>query len=138
MFIISETFQFFSHPSSLNKRNSYKIFVLTFFIIAKSDFTTELTPIMILLYFPISDKIHRPKKKRCNSMLFPEADYLAFIKIYIDIYIYKSTLTSNGESKSFNIECFVSFSERLACSVGIFQSIPRESSKIEMPPSASG
>ena len=53
-------------------------------------------------------------------------------------YWYKSTLMSNGLSKSFNIACLVSFSERLACSVGIFQSIPRESSKIEIPPSASG
>ena len=42
------------------------------------------------------------------------------------------------ESKSFSIACFVSFSERLACSVGIFQSIPRLSSRIEIPPSASG
>ena len=54
------------------------------------------------------------------------------------LYLYKSTLMSNGESKSFSIACFVSFSERLACSVGIFQSIPRLSSRIEMPPSASG
>ena len=54
------------------------------------------------------------------------------------VYLYKSTLTSNGLSKSFNIACFVSFSERLACSVGIFQSIPRVSSTILMPPSASG
>ncbi len=53
-------------------------------------------------------------------------------------YLYKSTLMSNGESKSFNIACFVSFSERLACSVGIFQSIPRLSSRMLMPPSASG
>ena len=45
---------------------------------------------------------------------------------------------SNGESKSFSIACFVSFSERLACSVGIFQSIPRLLSRIEIPPSASG
>ena len=43
-----------------------------------------------------------------------------------------------GELKSFSIACFVSFSERLACSVGIFQSIPRVSSRIEIPPSASG
>ena len=54
------------------------------------------------------------------------------------LYLYKSTLMSNGESKSFIIACFVSFSERLACSVGIFQSIPRVSSRIEIPPSASG
>lgn len=53
-------------------------------------------------------------------------------------YQYKSTLISNGLSKSFNIACFVSFSERLACSVGIFQSMPRLSSRIEIPPSASG
>ena len=53
-------------------------------------------------------------------------------------YQYKSTLISNGLSKSFNIACFVSFYERLACSVGIFQSIPRVSSRIEIPPSASG
>ena len=45
------------------------------------------------------------------------------------LYLYKSTLISNGESKSFNIACFVSFSERLACSVGIFQSMPRVSSR---------
>ena len=45
---------------------------------------------------------------------------------------------SNGESKSFSIACFVSFSERLACSVGIIQSIPRVSSRMLMPPSASG
>ena len=38
----------------------------------------------------------------------------------------------------FSIACFVSFSERLACSVGIFQSIPRVSSRMQMPPSASG
>ena len=57
---------------------------------------------------------------------------------FYEIYTYKSTLMSNGESKSFNIACFVSFSERLACSVGIFQSIPSDSSKIEIPPSASG
>ena len=56
----------------------------------------------------------------------------------IGSYLYKSTLISNGESKSFSIACFVSFSERLACSVGIFQSIPRVSSRILMPPSASG
>ena len=55
-----------------------------------------------------------------------------------DPYLYKSTLMSNGESKSFNIACFVSFSERLACSVGIFQSIPRLSSRMLIPPSASG
>ena len=54
------------------------------------------------------------------------------------VYLYKSTLISKGLSKSFNIACFVSFSERLACSVGIFQSIPRLSSRIEIPPSASG
>ena len=54
------------------------------------------------------------------------------------LYLYKSTLISNGESKSFSITCFVSFSERLACSVGIFQSIPRLSSRMLMPPSASG
>ena len=54
------------------------------------------------------------------------------------LYLYKSTLISNGESKSFNIACFVSFSERLACSVGIFQSMPRLSSRMLMPPSASG
>lgn len=54
------------------------------------------------------------------------------------VYLYKSTLISNGLSKSFSIACFVSFSERLACSVGIFQSISRLSSRIEMPPSASG
>lgn len=44
----------------------------------------------------------------------------------------------NGESNSFSKRCFVSFSERLACSVGMRQSIHRESSKIEIPPSASG
>ena len=52
--------------------------------------------------------------------------------------LYKSTLMSNGESKSFSMTCFVSFSERLACSVGIFQSIPRLSSRMLIPPSASG
>ena len=40
--------------------------------------------------------------------------------------------------KSFSTSCFVSFSERLACSVGMRQSIPSDSSKIEIPPSASG
>ena len=45
------------------------------------------------------------------------------------LYLYKSTSISNGESKSFSITCFVSFSERLACSVEIFQSIPRVSSR---------
>ena len=54
------------------------------------------------------------------------------------VYLYKSTLISNGLSKSFSIACLVSFSERLACSVGIFQSMPRLSSRILMPPSASG
>ena len=54
------------------------------------------------------------------------------------LYLYKSTLISNGLSKSFSIACFVSFSERLACSVGIFQSIPRVSSRMLIPPSASG
>lgn len=47
-------------------------------------------------------------------------------------------LVSKGLSKSFSTACFVSFSERLACSVGMRQSIPRDSSKIEIPPSASG
>ena len=56
----------------------------------------------------------------------------------IRAYLYKSTLISNGDSKSFSIVCFVSFSERLACSVGIFQSIPRVSSRMLIPPSASG
>lgn len=37
----------------------------------------------------------------------------------IRLYLYKSTLISNGESKSFSMACFVSFSERLACSGGI-------------------
>ena len=54
------------------------------------------------------------------------------------LYLYKSTLISNGESKSFSMACFVSFSERLACSVGILQSIPRVSSRMLIPPSASG
>lgn len=45
---------------------------------------------------------------------------------------------SNGLSKSFNSSCFVSFSDRMACSVGIFQSMPSESSRMDMPPSASG
>ena len=53
-------------------------------------------------------------------------------------YLYKSTLMSNGLSKSFNISCFVSFSERLAWAVGIFQSMPKVSSRMLMPPSASG
>lgn len=39
----------------------------------------------------------------------------------------------NGESKSFSKGCFVSLSLRLACSVGMRQSIPRDSSKIEIP-----
>ena len=65
---------------------------------------------------------HRQRLK--NSVLF--------------VYLYKSTLISNGLSKSFNFACFVSFSERLACSVGIFQSIPRVLSRILIPPSASG
>lgn len=62
----------------------------------------------------------------------------AMQQIRATYYQYKSTLISNGLSKSFSITCFVSFSERLACSVGIFQSIPRLSSRIEIPPSASG
>ena len=51
---------------------------------------------------------------------------------------YKSTLILNGESKSFSMACFVSFSERLACSVGIFQSMPRVLSRMLIPPSVSG
>ena len=39
-------------------------------------------------------------------------------------------LMTKGLSKSFKTSCFVSFSERMACSVGIFQSIPRVSIKI--------
>ena len=39
----------------------------------------------------------------------------------------------NGESNSFSKGCFVSFSERLACSVGMRQSIPSDSSKIVIP-----
>ena len=42
----------------------------------------------------------------------------------------------NGLSKSFKHTCSVSFSERSVLSVGIFQSIPRLSSLIEIPPSA--
>ena len=53
-------------------------------------------------------------------------------------YLYKSTLTSKGLSKSFNKGCLVSFSDRIALSIGIFQSIPRESSRMLIPPSASG
>ena len=52
-------------------------------------------------------------------------------------YLYKSTLISNGLSKSPNFGCLVSFSERIALSA-IRQSIPKESSRILMPPSASG
>ena len=40
----------------------------------------------------------------------------------------------NGESNSFSKGCFVSFSERFACSVGMRQSIHRESSQDRDPP----
>ena len=53
-------------------------------------------------------------------------------------FLEKILLVSKGLSKSFSTSCFVSFSERLACSVGMRQSIPSDSSKIEIPPSASG
>ena len=53
-------------------------------------------------------------------------------------YLYKSTVISKGLSKSFSKGCLVSLSERRACSVGMRQSIRRESSRMEMPPSASG
>lgn len=59
-----------------------------------------------------------------------------FLIILSTIYLYRSTLISNVVSKSFSIAYFVSFSEILACSVGIFQSIPRVSSRMLMPPSA--
>ena len=53
-------------------------------------------------------------------------------------YQYNSTLMSKGVSKSFRRACFVSFSLSRALSVGIFQSISSEVSRIEIPPSASG
>ena len=49
---------------------------------------------------------------------------------------YKSMSIENGLSKSFRMACFVSFSLRIAFSVGIFQSMPRLSSIMLMPPSA--
>lgn len=49
---------------------------------------------------------------------------------------YKGSLISNGESKSFSNGCFVSFSLRMALSVGIRQSMPRLSSRMLIPPSA--
>lgn len=46
--------------------------------------------------------------------------------------------SQKGESKSLSSGCLVSFSDRIAFSAGICQSMPRLSSNIEIPPSASG
>ena len=51
---------------------------------------------------------------------------------------YKSISMLKGLSKSFSISCIISFSLRSAFSVGIFQSIPSDSSLMLMPPSACG
>ena len=99
------------------------------FLIFKLSFIKRVFIIRPLYMSPIQRSFYFCDRKhlRSKSSLFA-----------IRPYLYKSALISNGLSKSFNIACFVSFSERLACSVGIFQSIPRVSSRMLMPPSASG
>ena len=57
---------------------------------------------------------------------------------YDNAMFHNYTLYSNGLSKSLRFGCLVSFSLRMAFSVGICQSMPRLSSVMEMPPSASG
>lgn len=51
---------------------------------------------------------------------------------------YNGSSMLNGELKSFSISCFVSFSLSIALSVGMRQSMPNESSRMDIPPSASG
>ena len=49
-----------------------------------------------------------------------------------------SVFHSNGLSNSLSLGCLISFSDKIAFSAGILQSIPKLSSKIEMPPSDCG
>lgn len=53
-------------------------------------------------------------------------------------FLYNGSSMLNGELKSFSISCFVSFSLSIALSVGMRQSMPNESSRMDIPPSASG
>ena len=57
---------------------------------------------------------------------------------YDDVKFHSYLFISNGLSKSLRLMCFVSFSLRIAFSFGMRQSMPRLSSVMEMPPSASG
>ena len=54
------------------------------------------------------------------------------------LFQYNGSSMLNGELKSFSISCFVSFSLSIALSVGMRQSMPNESSRMDIPPSASG
>ena len=91
---------------------------------AAFTFVLVCSNIMIsLLRKVIPGKVHLP----CYIVII--ASFVTIVQMFMQAYmesLYNALgvfLLSNGLSKSFNILCFVSFSERLACSVGIFQSI---------------